>query len=298
MQVGRDKSVFHVPPPTLLLCIPSCRHTFFRGLAYAFGEHVCTRTSTDLTTARELRLGVENTPASGREGGGCLARRRPWRSRRHARRRSSCVRADDKDTANDTVVNGTDGASESFIMFPSTFGVFVILIFASFLLEQQRGLCSADDWDKGIIVSPAGATQEKNDDREPGFWASFRTYVLGEHDVERHGWHHRFFNRYIPLFGVITLTLVAVALCLSYWCQDRNSVDTESSRAYLEELRRIQQGERVAMYPIPPGGHSYGAHPDYHRPEYYYPPPQYNYATFDGGTKPPPSAPPPAYQPH
>lgn len=183
-------------------------------------------------------------------------------------------------------------------MFVPTFRAVAILIAASFLLEQQRSLCGADEWEKGIIVSPTVATQDKNDDREPGFWASFRTYVLGEHDAERHGWHHRFFNRYIPLFGVITLTLVAVALCLSYWCQDRNSPDTEASRAYLEELRRIQQGERVAMYPMPPGSHSYGTPLDYHRHDYYYPPPQYNYATFDGASKPPPSAPPPAYPSH
>ncbi|KAL1452358.1 hypothetical protein MTO96_006276 [Rhipicephalus appendiculatus] len=65
-------------------------------------------------------------------------------------------------------------------------------------------------------------------------------------------WHHRFFNRYVPLFGVITLSLVAIALCLSYWCQDRNSPETESSRARLEEMRRMQCGERVAMYTMPP----------------------------------------------
>lgn len=184
-------------------------------------------------------------------------------------------------------------------MFSPTRGALAVLIAASFVLGQLGGLCNADDWNKGIVVSSSRATQEQ-DDREPGFWASFRTYVLGEHEAERHGWHHRFFNRYIPLFGVITLSLVAVALCLSYWCQDRNSTDTESSRAYLEELRRIQQGERVAMYTMPPTNHCFGSPPpDYRRHDYYgFPPPQYNYATFDAaGVKPPPSAP-PAYQPH
>ncbi|XP_070376956.1 uncharacterized protein [Dermacentor albipictus] len=114
-------------------------------------------------------------------------------------------------------------------------------------------------------------------------------------------WHRRFFNRYVPLFGVITLSLVAIALCLSYWCQDRNSPETESSRAHLEELRRMQCGERVAMYTMPPSTDTYSqrgcpGHDFYGYPP---PPPRYNYATFDPRVPPTgplqPSAP-PAYQ--
>ncbi|XP_070376955.1 uncharacterized protein [Dermacentor albipictus] len=149
-----------------------------------------------------------------------------------------------------------------------------------------------------VVVTSATLTEEQ---REPGFWASFRTYVLGERDVNRHEWHRRFFNRYVPLFGVITLSLVAIALCLSYWCQDRNSPETESSRAHLEELRRMQCGERVAMYTMPPSTDTYSqrgcpGHDFYGYPP---PPPRYNYATFDPRVPPTgplqPSAP-PAYQ--
>ncbi|KAK8763773.1 hypothetical protein V5799_033616 [Amblyomma americanum] len=182
-------------------------------------------------------------------------------------------------------------------------GCLLFLFAASLVLQQQCCLCDDDGSDKGIIVATKTSTQgtlAADTEREPGFWESFRTYVLGDYNATRHDWHRRFFNRYIPLFGVITLSLVAVALCLSYWCQDRNSPETESSRARLEEMRRMQCGERVAMYSMPPPPPpntftpaDYAAH-DYYR----FPPPQYNYATFETRAPhngPQPSAPPPAY---
>lgn len=183
-------------------------------------------------------------------------------------------------------------------------GCLLFLIVASPVLEQQRCLCDGDGPENGIIVVTAANTEKgtlaADTEREPGFWESFRTYVLGDYNGTRHDWHRRFFNRYIPLFGVITLSLVAIALCLSYWCQDRNSPETESSRAHLEEMRRMQCGERVAMYPMqPPPPTNTFTPADYAAHDYYrYPPPQYNYATFEAQVPPNgprPSAPPPAY---
>uniref|UniRef100_A0A023G0N6 Uncharacterized protein n=1 Tax=Amblyomma parvum TaxID=251391 RepID=A0A023G0N6_AMBPA len=182
-------------------------------------------------------------------------------------------------------------------------GWLLFLFAASLVLEQQWGKCDEGGPGKGIVVVTTTSTQATlaaDDDREPGFWESFRTYVLGEYNGTKHDWHRRFFNRYIPLFGVITLSLVAVALCLSYWCQDRNSPETESSRARLEEMRRMQCGERVAMYSIPPPPpQSTFTHTDYAAHDYYrFPPPHYSYATFEAtvpANGPRPSAPPPAY---
>uniref|UniRef100_A0A023G1L9 Putative secreted protein n=1 Tax=Amblyomma triste TaxID=251400 RepID=A0A023G1L9_AMBTT len=181
-------------------------------------------------------------------------------------------------------------------------GCLWFLIVASLVLEQQRCLCDEGGPEKGIIVfttTSTGRTLAADAEREPGFWESFRTYVLGDYNGTRHDWHRRFFNRYVPLFGVITLSLVAVALCLSYWCQDRNSPETESSRAHLEEMRRMQCGERVPMYTMPPPPINTFTHADYAAHDYYrVPPPQYNYATFEArvpANGPHPSAPPPAY---
>lgn len=175
-------------------------------------------------------------------------------------------------------------------MFPATSAArYVLCLIAALLVVLGRqtevvvrgedGLSSRD-----MVVVTSGAMVDQ--EREPGFWASFRTYMLGEHNTSKHDWHHRFFNRYVPLFGVITLSLVAIALCLSYWCQDRNSPETESSRAHLEEMRRMQCGERVAMYTMPPSTDTYSQHgcPGHVSQDFYGyppPPPRYNYATFD-----------------
>lgn len=174
--------------------------------------------------------------------------------------------------------------------------VFCVIAALILLQQQPEVVCGQDSLSRDVVVVTSGTLVEE--EREPGFWASFRTYVLGERDVNKHDWHRRFFNRYVPLFGVITLSLVAIALCLSYWCQDRNSPETESSRAHLEEMRRMQCGERVAMYTMPPSTDTYTqqgcpGHDFYGYPP---PPPRYNYATFDPRIPPTgplqPSAPP------
>lgn len=171
-------------------------------------------------------------------------------------------------------------------MFPAATAVarcvFCVIGALLLLLERRADVVRGEDsLSHGVVVVTSGTITEE--DREPGFWASFRTYMLGEHNVNNHDWHRRLFNRYVPLFGVITLSLVAIALCLSYWCQDRNSPETESSRAHLEELRRMQCGERVAMYTMPPSTGTYTQQgcPGHEFYGYPPPPPRYNYATFD-----------------
>ncbi|XP_049275821.1 uncharacterized protein LOC119372098 isoform X2 [Rhipicephalus sanguineus] len=173
-------------------------------------------------------------------------------------------------------------------MFPASAARFVFCLVAALLVvlgrQPEAVVRGEDSVSRDMVVVTSGTMADE--EKEPGFWASFRTYMLGEHNAHKHDWHHRFFNRYVPLFGVITLSLVAIALCLSYWCQDRNSPETESSRARLEEMRRMQCGERVAMYTMPPSTDTYTQQgcPGHVSQDFYGyppPPPRYNYATFD-----------------